>query len=181
MGDHGRASRPVDQLDRLLGAGPASRHEGLGARHQVLLEEGAEVRARAGRARDVRTADRVRGAGLGDGGLEGDLDAVGVEPLDDLAGSLHSLPLGAIAGGRDRVRVHPVAEHVQIVGVGVDARHLHRRHAFDSLFVRGGDRLRHPRHRVVVGQRHHRDARSRCRGRHRRRLELPVRYRRVRL
>ena len=81
------------------------------------------------------TPDRVRGPGLGDRGLEGDLDAVAVQPLDDLPSAADALFLGAIAGGGDRVEVDPVAEHVQIVRVPVDARHLDRRHALDSRLV----------------------------------------------
>ena len=84
MGDDGHAAGCVDQLDGLLGARPASRHERLRARHQILLEEGAEVGPGARRTGDMGTPDRVRGPGLGDRGLEGDLDAVAVQPLDDL-------------------------------------------------------------------------------------------------
>ena len=75
--------------------------------HQVLLEEGAEVGAGARGPGDVGAADRVGGAGLGDRGLEGDLDAVRVQPLDDLAGAVDALLLGAVAGGRDLRRGRP--------------------------------------------------------------------------
>ena len=70
VGDDGDAAGLVDQLDRLLGGRPAARHEGLGAGHQVLLEEGAEVAGRAGRPGDVGAADRERVAGLADRVLE---------------------------------------------------------------------------------------------------------------
>ena len=85
MRDDGLAARVVDQLDGLLGARPLAGDERLGARDQVLLEERAEVGPGARGAGDVRPADRVRGAGLGDRILEGHLDPVSVQPLDDLA------------------------------------------------------------------------------------------------
>ena len=67
MGDDGDAAGVVDQLDGLLGGRPLARDERLRAGDQVLLEEGAEVGAGAGGLGDVRAADRVGGAGLGDG------------------------------------------------------------------------------------------------------------------
>ena len=76
MGDDGDAAGLVDQLDGLLGGRPLARDERLRAGHQVLLEERAEVGAGAGGLGDVRAADRVGGAGLGDRVLEGHLDAV---------------------------------------------------------------------------------------------------------
>ena len=74
----------VDQLDRLLGGRPAPRHEGLGARHQVLLEEGAQVAGRARGAGDVGAADRERVAGLADRVLEVQVEALPAQLLDDL-------------------------------------------------------------------------------------------------
>ena len=62
--------------------------------HQVLLEEGAEVAARAGRAGDVGAADRVGGAGLADRVLEGQVEALAAQVLDDLAGPVDAAPAG---------------------------------------------------------------------------------------
>ena len=58
VGDDGDAAGVVDQLDRLLGGGPAARHEGLCAGHQVLLEEWPHVLARPSGAGDVGAANR---------------------------------------------------------------------------------------------------------------------------
>src|SRR5680860_1381446 len=50
---------------------PAPRHEGLGARHQILLEERPQIATGARRAGDVGAADRKRVTGLGDRVLQG--------------------------------------------------------------------------------------------------------------
>ena len=76
------------------GGRPAARDEGLGAGHQVLLEEGAEVAGRAGRPGDVRAADRVGGAGLADRVLEGQVEALAAQVLDDLPGPGRAAPAG---------------------------------------------------------------------------------------
>ena len=110
MGDDGDAAGLVDQLHGLLGGRPAPRHEGLGAGHQVLLEESAHSLAGAGGPSDVGAADRERVAGLGDRVLEREVEAEGAQPLDDLPGAADPLLLGALAGRSDRVEVDPVAE-----------------------------------------------------------------------
>jgi hypothetical protein len=122
----------------------------------------------------VRPADRIGRPGLGDRVLEAHLHPVLVQPLDDLPGAIDSLLLGPCAGGRDLLHVDPVAQHVQIVRVAVDARHLDRGHALDPCLGRRRPGLTDARDRIVVGQRHHGD--PRC-GRGARNLggwELPV-------
>ena len=121
----------MDQLDRLLGGRPAAGHEGLRARHQVLLEEGPEVAARAGRPGDVGAADRERVAGLADRVLEVQVEALAAQLLDDLPGPGDALVLGALAGAGDRAEVDPVAADVEVFGVLVHAGHLDRRHQLD--------------------------------------------------
>ena len=75
--------------------------------HQVLLEEGAEVAARAGRPGDVGAADRERVAGLAHGVLEVQVEALAAQLLDDLPGPGDALVLGALAGRRRSRRGRP--------------------------------------------------------------------------
>jgi len=74
-----------------------------------------------GRLGDVRATDRIRGAGLRDGGLEADVDPVLVELGDDRLGSIDPLLLRPIAGGLDPLKVDPVAADVEILRVLVHA------------------------------------------------------------
>ena len=128
MGDDGDAAGVVDQLDRLARPSASVREtNALAPGTRYSSKNGPEVRAGAGRLGDVRAADRVGGAGLGDRVLEADLDAVRVEPRDDLLGAIDALLLGAVAGRLDALEVDPVAADVQVLGVAVDARHLDRR------------------------------------------------------
>jgi len=107
---------------------PARRSASGGARRpwrrdQILLEEGAEVAAGAGGAGDVGAADRV-------GVAASRIASSRVRSKPSRAGSRRSprpgpaLPLGALAGGRDRPEVDPVAADVEVFGVLVDAGHL---------------------------------------------------------
>ena len=82
----------------------AARHERLGAGHQVLLEEGAEVAARAGRPGDVGPADREGVARLAHRVLEVQVEALAPQVLDDLPGPGDALALGPLAGRRDLPR-----------------------------------------------------------------------------
>ena len=104
MRDDGDSAGVVDQLDGLFGGRPPARDERLRARHQVLLEERAEVGAGAGGLGDVRAADRVGGAGLGDRLLEVDVHPVLVELGDDLLGADRPAPAGR---GRTPARSSP--------------------------------------------------------------------------
>src|SRR6185436_5087439 len=155
MGDYGDAAGVVDQLDSLLGARPAPRDERFRAGDEVLLEERAEVGAGAGGLGDVGAPDRIGGAGLGDGVLEGDIDAVLVELGDDLLGAVDALLLSAVAGRLDLGEVDPVAADVEVLGVPVDAGHLDGGDVLQTELGRGPVRLLHPGNAVVVGQRHH--------------------------
>ena len=92
-----------------------------------------------------------------------------------------AFPLGPLARGGDRVGVDPVAEHVQIVRVPVDAGELDRRHALDARLGSGRDRVGDPGHGVVVGQRHHLHTSLGCGLGDRRRRELSIRYGRMSL
>ena len=181
MGDDGDAAGLVDQLDRLRGGRPAARHEGLGAGHQVLLEEGAEVAGRPRRLGDVRAADRVGGAGLADRVLERQVEALPAQVLDDLPGPGAPLLLGPLAGRRHLLQVDPVAADVQVFGVLVNARHLDRRHQLDPQPLRRRRGLRDPGDRVVVGQRQRRNPRLRSFLDHLGGRQLPVRNRRMTL
>jgi hypothetical protein len=126
--DDGDAAGFADQLDRLLGGRPAAGDEGFGTGDQVLLEEGAEVAGRAGCLGDVGAADRVGGAGLADRVLEGQVEALAAQVLDDLPGPSAALLLGAVAGRRHLLEVDPVAADMQVFRIAMDARHLDRRH-----------------------------------------------------
>ena len=127
--------------------------------HQVLLEEGAEVAAGAGRPGDVGAADRERVAGLADRVLEVQVEALAAQLLDDLAGAGDALVLGALAGAGDLAEVDPVAADVEVFGVLVHAGHLDRRHQLDAEPLGGARRLGDAGDRVVVGQGEGRDAR----------------------
>ena len=119
--------------DRLLGASAslrATKAFAPGTRYSSKNgpRSGPAPAARAMCGRPIESAapasrDRV---------VEGDLDAERVQPVDDLVGAVHPLLLRALARGRDPVQVDPVAEHVQVVRVAVNARHLDRRHALDA-------------------------------------------------
>ena len=139
--------------------GQAPGHERLRARHQVLLEEGAEVAGRAGRPGDVGAADRERVAGLPHRVLEVEVEPLAAELLDDLPGPGHPLVLGPLAGGGDRPEVDPVAADVEVFGELVDAGHLDRRHQLDRVLLGRPSRLGDPGDRVVVGQGQRRHAR----------------------
>ena len=119
-------------LDRLLCGGPAAGNEGLGAWHQVLLEEGAEVAGRAGGAGDVGAADREGVARLAHGVLEVQVEALAAQLLDDLAGPCDALMLRPLAGRSDLPQVDPVTAYMQVFGVLVHARHLDCRHQLDA-------------------------------------------------
>ena len=142
--------------------GPAARHEGFGAGDQVLLEEGPEVAGRAGRLGDVGTADRVGAARLADRVLEGQVEAELAQVLDDLPGPVAPFPLGPLAGRLDLLQVDPVTADMQVFRVLVHARHLHRRNDLDPELPPRLQRVRNPRHRVVVGERQGRDPGLRC-------------------
>src|SRR4051794_36890590 len=109
MGDDGDSTGAANQLDRLLGGRPAAGDEGLRAGPQVLLEEGPEVAARAGRPGDVGAADRERVARLADRVLEVQVEALAAKLLDDLAGTGDALVLGALAGAGDLADADPIA------------------------------------------------------------------------
>ncbi len=145
MGDDGDAAGLVDHLDRLLRGRPAAGDEGLGSRHQVLLEERPEVAAGAGRPGDVGAADRERVAGLADGVLEVQVEALAAQLLDDLAGAGDALVLGALAGAGDLAEVDPVAADVEVFGVLVHAGHLDRGDQLDPESL--GGRAPHRRRR----------------------------------
>ena len=131
MGDDGDAAGFADQLDRLLGGRPAAGDEGLGARHQVLLEEGAEVAGRPGRAGDVGAADRERVAGLADRVLERQVEALAraASRRSRRPASTRSCCARSQAGAI--FQVDPVAADMQVFGVLVHAGHLDRRHQLD--------------------------------------------------
>ena len=175
MGEDGRAAGAVDDLRRLGRIGPATGDERLRPGHQPLLEESAHlVGLDAGGLGDVRAADRGGIARLGDRVLESDRDTLGVESLDDLLRSGDPLALGALACRRDGNRVHPVAEHVHVIGASVNTGHLGRGHKRQSrrLGCLGG--LRYAIDAVVVGERERRDTRLRGTRDDLRRRELAV-------
>ena len=127
------ATPPASWISSIACAAVGQRRgtKALAPGHQVLLEEGPEVAARAGRPGDVGPADRERVAGLAHGVLEVQVEALLAQLLDDLAGPGHPLVLGALAGAGDPPEVDPVAADVEVFGVLVHAGHLDRRDQLD--------------------------------------------------
>src|SRR4051794_28298535 len=124
MGDDGGATRLVDQGDRLLRGGPTARYESLGAWHQVLLEERAEVAGCTRCLGDMGAADRERVAGLLDRVLQLHFEAPVAQPLDDLLRPVDPFFLRPLASWSNRPQIDPVAADMEIFGVLVHARHL---------------------------------------------------------
>ena len=182
VGDDGDAAGVADQLDRLLGGGPAARDEGLGAGHQVLLEEGAEVAGRAGGAGDVGAADRERRRRPRGSRPRACRSKPSRRSFSTISPArLTPLLLRPLAGGRDLLEVDPVAADVQVFGVLVHAGHLDRRHQLDPEPLAASAASADPRDRVVVGQRQRRHPRLRSFGDDLGRRQLPVGDRRMAL
>jgi len=81
---------------------PLARDEGFRAGHEYSSKNGPRSGPAPGLG-DVRASDRVGGAGLGDGVLEVDVDAVLVELGDDLLGGRRALLAGRRRAGSSRV------------------------------------------------------------------------------
>ena len=96
------ATPPASRISAIacVGDRPASRDtKALAPGTRYSSKKGPRSPRRAGRLGDVGAADRVGVAGLADRVLEGEVEAVSAQVLDDLLGPVAALLLGALAGG----------------------------------------------------------------------------------